>query len=144
MKIELTIKKEYEVKHLQATVEVRYWEDATVNGVEDSEGNLLPLRIGDNWCPKIEIETGKIIGWPQGTKAEIHFKVCDAGHYSLLDEKDQEILSMVGYVPRIMSPKEPGFGDYIIMDINESGFIQHWNTNITREQFQEDFSTQQD
>jgi len=30
--------------HLKVKCGARYWEDATVNGVEDTEGLLIPLR----------------------------------------------------------------------------------------------------
>ena len=30
------------VKYLRAECGVRYWEDATVNGVEDTDGKLIP------------------------------------------------------------------------------------------------------
>ena len=62
MKIELTVKKEFEVKTLLVEAGVRYWEDATVNGVEDENGDLIPCRFNgsDLWKPIIDIETGII------------------------------------------------------------------------------------
>jgi hypothetical protein len=30
------------------------------------------------------------------------------------------------YVPKMLSPKEEGWGDYIIMDIDTDGQIQDW------------------
>ena len=33
-------------------------------------------------------------------------------------------------MPSTLSPKEPGYGDYIIMDIDENGIIQDWDFNI--------------
>ena len=86
MKFDITVIKTFDVKYLAVNAEVRYWEDASVNGVEDQDGTLIPCRHGDSWRPTIEIDTGKIINWPNGTTANIHYKVCAAGSYALLDE----------------------------------------------------------
>lgn len=126
MKVELKVKKEFEVKYLQVEANVRYWEDATVNGVEDENGELVPCRVGEIWKPFIEIETGKILNWTEGVEANIHYKVCDAGVYKLLDDTKSVVKEIDGYVPTLMSPKEAGFGDYIIMDINKNGQISSW------------------
>lgn len=42
------------------------------------------------------------------------------------------IKSYDGYVPEVMCPKDNGYGDYIIMDIDENGFIQGWNKELVR------------
>ena len=81
--------------------------------------------------PAIDVETGIIEGWTQGTKAEIHFKVCDQCTVSLIDEKDEIVKEHEGYVPDCLSPKENGYGDYIIMDIDENGKIKDWNPNFS-------------
>jgi hypothetical protein len=81
--------------------------------------------------PLIDIEIGKILNWQQGKKAEIHFKVCDQCSWYLLDNGKNVVLSEVdGYVPETLSPKERGYGDYIIMDIDEYGIINDWNFSI--------------
>ena len=54
MKVKLKIEKELEVKYLQVKAGARYWEDTIVDGVEDTEGSLIPCREGDYWCPLIE------------------------------------------------------------------------------------------
>lgn len=121
--------------YLQVEAEVRYWEDATVNGVEDEAGTI-PFRDGDNWKPLIHIATGRIKNWPEGTTASVHYKVCDAGRYTLLDEEGNAIHSIDGYVPRIMSPKDNGYGDYIIMDVGTDGLIDKWR--VTLDEFEPD------
>lgn len=138
MTVELTITKEFEVKYLQVEAGVRYWEDATVNGTEDETGELIPCKVGDLWKPFIEIETGKILNWVEGTKASIHYKVCDAGIYRLLDDAKSIVKEIDGYVPSLMSPKESGYGDYIIMDIDETGQIANWKPLL------DDFSNEDD
>jgi len=44
MKRTIKVEKEVDIKTLHVQANVRYWEDATVNGVEDEEGTLMPCR----------------------------------------------------------------------------------------------------
>lgn len=126
MKANIKVEKEVEIVTLHVSVGVRYWEDSTVNEVEDTEGTLIPCRNGDRWEPVIEIDTGRIRHWPQGTTAHIHYKVCDDGVYILKDADGNIIATKEGYVPEIMYPEENGYGDYIIMQIDENGVIEDW------------------
>lgn len=130
MKIEVTETKEVEVKYLQVKAGARYWEDATVNGTEDKEGDLIPCRDGDYWKPLIDLETGKILNWEQGKKAHVHYKVCDDGTYQLLNEKKEIVKEIDRYVPSILCPKDNGYGDYVILDINEEGIIDGWKAGL--------------
>lgn len=131
MKIELTVKKEFEVKYLHADCGVRYWEDASVNGVEDENGDLIPCKEEDRWKPLIDLETGKILNWEQGKTADTHYKVCDDGVYTLLDENKEAIKEIDGYVPSVMCPEENGYGDYVIMEIDENGQIANWEADLS-------------
>ena len=128
MKVTVKIKKEVEVTTLHAICGVRHWEDATVNGIEDVDGDLIPCRDGDDyWKPIIDISEGKIINWTNGAVADIHYKVCDDGSYYLKDLMGETVLSIEGdYVPSIMCPEENGFGDYVIMRVDQDGFIANW------------------
>jgi hypothetical protein len=130
MKTTIKVEKEVELKTLHVAAGVRYWEDSEVNGVTDDDGELMPCRTGETWLPIIDIDSGKIINWKQGVKASIHYKVCDNGHYELKDEEGNTCLEIDGYVPSCMSPKESGYGDYIIMDIDENGQIADWEFDI--------------
>ncbi len=105
---------------------VRYWEDATVNGVEDADGELIPLKIDECWCPTIDLATGRIHWWPIGTTASIHYKVCDAGEYWVKDDNGTKWKYRDDYVPGFLAVGDEGYGDYIIMKVNEAGFIQGW------------------
>lgn len=136
MKVELTVKKEFDVKYLLAEVEARYWEDASVNGVEDVDGDLIPCRDGDLWKPLIDIETGKILNWEVGKTASVHYKSCDCNTFKLLDENKEVIAEREGYVIDMMCPAENGYGDYVIMNIDASGFIQDFEADF--EAFQND------
>lgn len=120
---------EVEVTHLQVDAGVRYWEDGTVNGTEDETGELIPCRNGDRWKPLIELATGKIIDWPQGTIANVHYKVCDDGIYTLLDAEGDEVKKIDDYVPEMLNT-EDGDSDYIVLMIDENGIIQNWDIDV--------------
>lgn len=126
MKVQINIPKEVDFTKLKARIGARYWEDATVNGVEDTEGDLIPLRNGDDWCITIDLESGVIQDWPQGTTANVHYKCCDDGDYWLLADDGTELKYPGYYVPRILDLTKEGFGDYVIMDIDENGKIANW------------------
>ena len=131
MRIEVHRKKTVSVDRIRAECEVRYWEDATVNGVDDEDGQLIPCRVGDIWNPTIMLETGKVLDWPKGTSADIHYKVCDAGRYRLLTPAGEVAAEIDGYVPKVMCPGGSGFGDYVIMKIDENGQIADWHPDIS-------------
>lgn len=138
MKMNVYIKSKINVKTLHTKVYPRFIEDASVNGYHELESDpKMPfLKFDDQikdyfWEVNIDIDKGQIIDWPQKTIASVYYKVCDEGSYELYDEKDKLISSMDGYVPSIMYPKAEGYGDYIIMDIDENGFIQDWNAENT-------------
>ncbi len=119
-----------DVRFLKVEAGVRYWEDAKVNGEPDEDGSKIPCRKGDTWCPLIDLDTGIVEGWPSGTTASIHYKVCDAGHYELLDVERNMVAAIDGYVPKIMCPGGDGYGDYIIMDIGADGKISGWKVSL--------------
>lgn len=129
------------VKYIRARCGVRYWEDAEVNGEQDSDGSRIPCREGTaadndnlgggNWRPTIDLDTGKIEGWPPGTTASIHYKVCDDGDYELLDAERNVVAKIDGYVPSLMCPEGEGYGDYVIMEIASDGSIAKWRADLS-------------
>ena len=126
MKVKIKVEKEVDLKLLIVKAGVRYWEDSEVNGEN------IPCKIGELWCPQIEIETGKILNWEQGKKAEIHYKVADCLGYEIQAENGEVVLSAEdGYVPDTLCPKGNGYGDYIIMDIDENGQIVNWKFDFS-------------
>jgi len=117
-----------EAAFIEVEAGVRYWEDATVNGVEDEAGTLIPLRVKDEWCPTINLAMGRVSEWPTGTTAEVHYKVCDAGRYWLLDKEGNRIATRDGYVPgQFLCHGDNGYGDYIIMKIDGEGKIADYH-----------------
>jgi hypothetical protein len=130
MKRTIKVEKEVEIKTLKVTVEEPGWEDAVVNDIEDTDGDRIPCRNGNNWCPVIDIDTGKIRNWVKGVTADIHYKVCDSGIYELLDADGNTIIKGENYVPSIMCPEGEGYGDYIKMKVNADGQICNWQPNL--------------
>jgi hypothetical protein len=121
-------------RFIELNAGVRYWEDANINGVEDTDG-VIPLRQGDRWVPVIDLQTGEVAGWPEGLYASIHYKVCDDGEYWLLDEAHLRIAKWNDYyVPNdILCINDNGYGDYIIFQINQAGKIIDWKIPIIKE-----------
>ena len=135
MKITINKPTEFEAVYLEVDAGVRYWNDGYINGMEDTdceETDGSPQMRGNNWRwrPLIDIETGRIVNWSQGTTANVHYKVCDDFYCDILDGNKNVITSYDGYVPKIMCPADEGYGDYIIMNIDENGFIQGWEKEL--------------
>lgn len=126
------------IQKINVKAQIQYWEDAEVNGVDDTEnGDNIPCKQGELWCPVINVATGVIENWEIGKTAKVHYKVSDCCGWELLDENDAVIQSQDdGYVPKTLCPAERGYGDYIIMNINENGLIDKWRFDI--DDFQED------
>lgn len=113
--------------YIEVSAAVRYWEDATVNGEEDTEGKLIPFRFGDIWKPEIRLEDGLILNWPEGTEADIHYKVCDQGEYWLNDGNGRVAKWNGYYVPNdFLCHGDNGYGDYIIFKVGSDGKIVGW------------------
>jgi hypothetical protein len=121
--------------HLIVEAQVRYWEDAEVNGQDDVDGTRIPLRQDALWCPIIELATGKILNWPQGITASIHYKVCDEGEYWLGDSEGNKDAKWKGhYVPdAFLCVGEEGHGDYIILSVSADGLIAGWQPPTIKE-----------
>lgn len=128
----VTVKKQVPVTYLNAEIGVRYWEDAKVNGAEEDDDNpKIPLKNGDSWDITISLELGRILSWPKGVTADVHYKVCDAGVYRALDSAKQCVAMKDGYVPSMLSPGGDGFGDYVIMKIDGDGIIEGWKADMS-------------
>ena len=127
MKAEIKVTKEIEIKTVSVCLPVRYEnEDIPFDA---------PLRDGDLWQAKIDLDNGCIIGWPKGEKLNLHMKVCDEGIYHLLDENDNIVLSKECYVPNDLIPPSDGYGDYVRFDINENGTIMNWYSQPSIKEF---------
>lgn len=139
MKLIKNEQKEVEFKYLQVDVDPRYWEDAEINGESDEDGDNVPFKVGSQWQPLIDLESGSVVNWPNGVNASFHFKVCDEGEYYLLDESKEIVATHNNhYVPDgVLCYGDNGYGDYIIFSVYENGKIinyeqpmlepEHWD-----------------
>ncbi len=126
MKFKIPTLKEAELKSVQLVLPVNYEEEDIPND--------FPLREGDKWSAIIDLATGKIRNWPIGKSGEFNMKVVDEGCYYLLDENDNQVLSIEqDYVPNELIPGE--WGDYVHLKINEDGTVTNWPTSINIDDF---------
>ena len=141
MKRTILTPQEIEISFAICQIFAQYWEDSEVNGVEDDEMNPKMPCIENvehfyfkknrlAWCPIIDLDKGQIVNWTKGTTASIHYKSSDENVVELQDPNRNTIKQYDGYVPHFLCPKEDGYGDYVIMDIDENGFIQNFNNNL--------------
>ena len=56
--------------------------------------------------------------------------MCDDGEYKIFDKDMTQIGETIySYVPKIFAINHSGYGDYVIMTIDEDGFIFDWDIN---------------
>lgn len=133
MKFDFTMTVEVEAKFLKIEARPSYWEDSELNGSFDHpEKPTMPMAWHGAWCPVIELETGKIVGWPQGVTANVHYKVRDGGRYHILCANGGVALSIEGYVPPGLDITTQGYGDYIALDVAADGVIENWDADALR------------
>jgi len=112
---------------LEVSAKVRHWEDARINGDDDTDGTLMPFRNGDLWVPTIRLSDGKVTDWPEGMTARVHYKVCDEGEYWLRSASRRLFKCRDYYVPdSYLCHGDEGYGDYIILNIGPDGIIKDW------------------
>lgn len=162
--MKVKVLKDVEAKYLLATFQPRYFEDSKVGDSfdtlveEDEEHPKMPLIFEAGPDDKfdfispyekdkryikwlIEVDTGRILNWPQGVFADVFYKVCDQGNYSLLDE-NKEFIGWVSedYVPGCLSIEDNGYGDYFSILVNGEGYIQHWNPEKVAREYMDKFN----
>lgn len=126
MKFEIFRSKTVEVTMLRMRIPVRY-------GTEDIPEDF-PGRTGDILEMTIDLDKHRIDNWPKGRTEEVYMKVVDEGFYYLLDTEGNEIAAIEqDYVPNGLIPGE--YGDYIELNIDETGTITNWPKNPDTRQF---------
>jgi hypothetical protein len=129
--VKIKITKTVEVRQMWVQAEVRYFEDAYLNGEKCTDDTPFPGRVGDKWEIRIDTETGKIHNWPVNTTAKTSFKVCDRCSWQLWgDGKDPVVECQNQYVPDILSPNYESYGDYICMEVDAEGTIKGWDSSL--------------
>ena len=128
---------EIEAKTLEIVAPIEYWEDCEVDLPNDDymrdrvPNDLIPCRDDENnWCPIIDLDTGKITNWQEGFEARTWFKVRDEGSYYLKDEEGEVVAKIEqSYAPTLIDLTGRSFGDYLYFSIDEKGQIKDWKPN---------------
>lgn len=122
------VRQEVDFNVLEVMVPIRDREGFIINGVECEDGSLVPFSEGDNWCPRIDLDEGEVIGWPSNAEADIQAYVGDAGSYYLIDECEGYMESFEEVaVPRMLSG---GTRNSIVMKIDKDGKIANWKPSF--------------
>ena len=143
-----------QVRYLKATMGVRYYVDceySTDNGktwnknFEDTEEEserikkLTPCVVKNNigygandyFELIIDLNNGKVLNWTDGFCLKTHYKVCDDGEYIFFNKEGKEVVDITKeynqyYVPDFLSLEDEGYGDYVYLNINGEGIIEHF------------------
>lgn len=78
---------------------------------------------------EIDVENGKLLNHDFGHKIELYNKVVDEGTYTLVDTETGETKIIQDYVIAGLDTYGNGYGDYVILNINENGFIKEWDSD---------------
>lgn len=137
MKQKIKIEVEVNIVSADCRIYARNFDTSEVNDMEDDwENPRMPLVKTDEngekyWNPIILLDEGRIINWPKGTTARIHYKSVDRNEVTLFDENCNVVgKKYKGYVPDFLCPVDDGWGDYVIMNINGEGIIEDFNPNL--------------
>lgn len=130
MKVVMNSSQEIAVKYVKVELPIRYGEEDMSKDFPLREEVSTDRNNNDWWKATIEVDTGKILEWPQGQVGEFYLKVVDEGSYYLLDENQKIVASIKqNYVPNQLLPPTDGYGDYVNFEIDENGIITNWYKN---------------
>jgi len=159
MKIKRKMIVEQDIRYLVATMGVRYWQDCEystdgenwidpcVDDTEEESENMKQLtpcivnidigyRPSDYWQIIIDLEEGKVLNWKEGFYLRTHYKVCDDGKYVFEDENFNTIVDITNeyeqyYVPDFLALEDSGYGDYVYLNIDGNGNIEHFDRMLS-------------
>lgn len=122
------------IRYVKAVIEPISFETSYINGKKDSNKNTKMPGIYENEDGKklsieIDLETGKVINWPNGTYAQMSYKVGDYGEYTMYDKDWKRLCVYEGYVPELfqLEEKEKN-GDWFSIKIGKDGKIKNFPT----------------
>lgn len=127
MKVTVPTTKEINVTHVLIEVPVNYGDEEIP--FDFPLRNVHDLNNNDMWRARVNIDTGKIEGWPANAGArDLYLTVKDSGTYTLLgsDPNSECVLQLAkrdDYVPNSIIP---GNGDTIELKIAADGTITNW------------------
>ena len=117
MKLTVNIPTEIDAAFISITIPIRYPDHET--GIPAD----FPGREGNTIHMTLDIDSRKVVGWPDGRAGSLYLKVCDEGEYELVGRDMTTITTIQDYVPRCI----PGeYGDYVDMAIGADGTIAGW------------------
>ncbi len=106
------------------------WKDkSTVPSFVKMLGDLDEIDPNYEVSLEIDAESGKLLNHDFGHKIELYNKVVDEGTYTLFDTEVGETKTIQDYVIPGLDTYSNGYGDYIILDIDENGFIKGWDSD---------------
>lgn len=115
----------YEINVPQKRVAKTAVISAPINYGDEEIPMDFPCRKGENFEMRVDIDTGKIEGWPDGKSHKMFMTVKDSGTYIILDDHGFTSLELVQeYVPHGLIPGN--YGDTIELDIGPDGVIKNW------------------
>lgn len=158
MKVRVTKPIDIDLRYLKAKIGVRYWVDCKYS---KDNGNTWYEDLGDStdeeviadmpfvfseknkwyttnyWIITIDLDEGKVLDWPKDFMIRTNFKVCDDGEYIFLNENKEEAINITKeydqyYVPDFLAIEDDGYGDYVYINIDGDGRIEHFDEMITR------------
>lgn len=114
MKLVVPVPTEIEVDAIRCVLPVRY--------VEEEMSSDFPGRIGNVLTLVLELDTGRVRGWPTTAteKHWLHVKIADTGSYYLLSGASIVARREDDYVPGFITG---GYGDYLIMTVESDGHV---------------------
>ena len=125
MKIKAKIETEIEVSQIQMTLPIRYEEDEYLKELPCFKNGMVVFRV--------DIDTGKIIDFPDDVEINVDMKVVDEGIYEIFGPDGGSIKRLEdGYVPNGVIPGE--YGDYVDLKISK-GHITNWPKNPSLDSF---------
>ena len=130
MKIIKNIKRTYNIKYVDCSFLIDELNKCQLNGISSTAQTIrnLPFlnfnRIGFEWSPRINLETGKVLCWPKGLKAIINFKLNFCVCTYLTDEYTTAFDDT--NIPNYLQLDLIDNGEHLSFTINGDGFIENW------------------
>lgn len=130
----ILVEEDVELCGAECWIHPRCWSTSEINGVKDDNNEpkmpLIEEHLGElSWHIIVNLDNGQIGNWPKGTVASIHYKSCDENYVQILDDQLGIVKDYEGYVPNFLCNGQ-GHGDYVILEIDEDGFIKNFNNNL--------------
>ena len=115
------------MKIIKLQIKPTFWNLSMINDSADDNINpQMPCISDDNnyWIPEIEIETGKILSWPENTSAYIYYPIktkCEIKYFNdnnfICDNSNNY------FCPPFLSP----LNEAVTFEVDKNGYIKDWN-----------------